>query len=383
MSLAPVMGITRVANVTGLDTIGVPVYTAYRPNSRSLSVTQGKGCTHIAAKVSALMEAVEIYHAETIDLPLRFCNLLELGCGHSVVDTSKLPRFKENCFNPHARLLWVEGQDLMTGAAKHVPYEMVHLDYRLPLPSGHGCFIPSSNGLASGNHKLEAVIHGICEIIERDSLTLWYLKTPEQQARTKIDLDMVDDPRCCDIISRFRHAGVQVGVWEITNDTGIPSFLCRIIPQTDSEISSIRPASGMGCHLSRDIALLRALTEAAQSRLTFISGVRDDLSRDDYKKFLSPAEYQKWLSSIQERSAELKDFRQVKSFTGADLNEDLEVLLECLRGIGVQEVVCVDLTKPQLGIPVTRVIIPGLEPPLDRAEIVLGMRAGRFTHAQQ
>src|SRR6266496_3142850 len=65
------MGITRLANVTGLDWVGIPVYNAIRPNSRSLSVSQGKGVTLEAAKVSALMESIEYWHAEHISLPLR------------------------------------------------------------------------------------------------------------------------------------------------------------------------------------------------------------------------------------------------------------------------------------------------------------------------
>jgi ribosomal protein S12 methylthiotransferase accessory factor len=378
MKLAPVMGITRIANVTGLDTIGVPVYTAHRPNSRSLSVTQGKGCTHIAAKVSALMEAVETYHAETIDLPLRLNSLLELNCGHGVVDVMRLPRFKENDFNPYARILWVGGYDLISEEERFIPYEMVHLDYRLPLPSGHGCFMLSSNGLASGNHVLEAVIHGICEIIERDALTLWYLKTSDQQRQSKVDLSTIDDHRCTEIINRFYDAGVNVGVWEITNDVGVPAFLCRILPDVTSDISHIRPASGMGCHLSRGIALLRALTEAAQSRLTFISGVRDDLSREDYKKFLSPDEYAKWKESIQDNAFIPRNFRAVESFESLSLSGDLDILLDRLKKVGIQEVVYVDLTKPGFNIPVVRVVIPGLEAPLERAEMLLGQRAGRM-----
>src|SRR5437762_12972273 len=68
--LAPVMGITRIANVTGLDVIGVPVVTVCRPNARSLAVAQGKGLTLAAARASGLMESVECYHAENITLPL-------------------------------------------------------------------------------------------------------------------------------------------------------------------------------------------------------------------------------------------------------------------------------------------------------------------------
>lgn len=64
------MGITRIANVTGLDRIGIPVVMVTRPNSRSVSVSQGKGLDLDAAKASALMEAVEVWHAEQVDLPM-------------------------------------------------------------------------------------------------------------------------------------------------------------------------------------------------------------------------------------------------------------------------------------------------------------------------
>jgi ribosomal protein S12 methylthiotransferase accessory factor len=61
---APQIGITRLGNVTGLDRIGIPVAVAIRPNSRSVSVSQGKGLGLSQALASALMEAIELFHAE-------------------------------------------------------------------------------------------------------------------------------------------------------------------------------------------------------------------------------------------------------------------------------------------------------------------------------
>ena len=75
--LAP-MGITRVANVTGLDTIGIPVVMAYRPNARSLAVSQGKGLDLDAARASAVMESVEGYHSENVELPLKLASYRDL-----------------------------------------------------------------------------------------------------------------------------------------------------------------------------------------------------------------------------------------------------------------------------------------------------------------
>src|SRR5437879_13761819 len=90
--LAPVMGITRVANVTGLDPVGIPVVMVCRPNSRSVAVSQGKGIDLPGARVSGLMEAAELYHAETITLPLRLATYEELRYQHNVVEPEELPR---------------------------------------------------------------------------------------------------------------------------------------------------------------------------------------------------------------------------------------------------------------------------------------------------
>ena len=145
---ASVMGITRIANVTGLDNIGIPVVMVCRPNSRSISVSQGKGYDLVGAKVSGLMESVESFHAERVSHPLRLCSLEDLRYSESVVDVDRLPRLSDSKFTPFERILWVEGEDLLVGGARWVPYEMVHLDYTMPLPSGHGCFQASSNGLS-------------------------------------------------------------------------------------------------------------------------------------------------------------------------------------------------------------------------------------------
>src|SRR5207248_11245230 len=124
--LAPVMGITRVANVTGLDQVGIPVVMVCRPNSRSLAVSQGKGIDLASAYASGLMEAAELYHAETITLPLRLATYEELRYEHNVVDVDELPRDSGSHFHPNLRLLWCQGHDLLNGSSLFVPYEMVH-----------------------------------------------------------------------------------------------------------------------------------------------------------------------------------------------------------------------------------------------------------------
>ena len=170
------MGITRVANVTGLDAVGVPVVMVCRPNSRSVAVSQGKGIDLASARASGLMEAAELYHAETITLPLRLATYEELRYQYNVVEIDELPRDSDSRFHPNLRLLWCEGRDLLNEENVFVPYEMVHTNYTTPLPDGHGCFTATSNGLASGNATIEAISHGICEVMERDATALWKLR---------------------------------------------------------------------------------------------------------------------------------------------------------------------------------------------------------------
>src|SRR5688500_9719875 len=110
------MGITRVANVTGLDVIGVPVVMACRPNSRGLAVSQGKGLSLDAAKASAVMETIEAFHAERIALPLLLGTADEVGARHRLVDAAAVGASVGNQpFRPDVQTLWIEGTDLVSG----------------------------------------------------------------------------------------------------------------------------------------------------------------------------------------------------------------------------------------------------------------------------
>ena len=136
--LASRFGVTRVSDITGLDRIGVPVVMVCRPNARSLAVSQGKGLTLEAAKASGVMEALELYHAERIELPLKLGSARDLAKTHPLVDLDALPRLAESRFHLDLPILWVEGRDLITGAPAWLPYETVHTNYTLPLPTGSG-----------------------------------------------------------------------------------------------------------------------------------------------------------------------------------------------------------------------------------------------------
>lgn len=365
------LGITRIANVTGLDRIGIPVVMVCRPNSRSVAVSQGKGLDLDSAKASGLMEAVETYHAEHITLPLAYGGYRELGATRPMVDVSGLPVVKASRFHDHFPMLWIEGENLIQRSPVWLPYEMVHANYTLPFPPGSGCFTASTNGLASGNHRLEAISHGICEVVERDAISLWNQKDKERRRATGLDLESVDDPACCEILARYASAGIDVKVWDMTTDAAIASFYCLIV---DREDPSSHAADGAGSHLAREVALVRALTEAAQVRTTFIAGSREDLPLDDYARSARSKKLQDF-RTLMDWHAPTRSYHQVPTVEAESFADDVAEALGRLRSVGIKEVAVVDLTKPAYGLPVVRVVIPGLEGPDGHAGYVRGPRA--------
>jgi YcaO-like protein with predicted kinase domain len=169
------MGITRIANITGLDDIGLPVVNVVRPNARSNAVSQGKGLDLDAAKASGVMEAIETYCAEHILQPLKLANATEMARHHRLPDLTALPRPTGSRFEKDTPILWIEGHDILGGEPIWVPFELVHMNFTVPPVPGSGHFLLSSNGLASGNVLAEALGHGLGELIERDASALFAL----------------------------------------------------------------------------------------------------------------------------------------------------------------------------------------------------------------
>lgn len=350
------MGITRLGNITGLDRIGIPVAIAVRPNSRSVSVSQGKGLELPQAMASALMEASEGFHAEEI-APLRRAAYRGFGASETVADPATLCAGIRP-FDAGAAISWIEGNDLLRQERCWVPAEIVHTDYTLAEPDGF--FLAGSNGLASGNHIIEAVNSALYELVERDAVALWVARPIRRRSRCILDLASVDDPDCRALLAKYSDARIAVRAWNVTTDIGIAAFICEIFDPSAGAPHRLRRFHGSGCHADRGIALARALTEAAQTRLTYIAGVRDDLSAAEYEE-APGSEIGDALIAALARESEPGRFGAVPSFSSDDLSEDLRWALDRLSAIGIGRVIAVDLTRPDFEIPVVRLVIPGLE----------------------
>lgn len=357
----PRVGITRLADVTGLDHIGISVVQAIRPNSRSLSVSQGKGVDVASAKVSAMMEAIELWHAERIETPCLVGSYPDLRSQRQVIDLDGLPLIRGRRVWEDEQRCWLRGWDLVQQEEVWVPFEVVSMN-TVGIVQANLTFLATSNGLASGNHVLEAVEHALCEVIERDAHALHSARGEERELDSKIDLATVTDPSLRQMITACEGADLDIAVFEMDSDVGIPTFRAGLMEREgERHWRRLGTEWGAGTHLSPVVALSRAITEAAQARLTMIAGSRDDNP---------PAAYaaMQGLWTVKETGARLftEAPRRAFSETGpnpesATFEDDLEGMLDCLRAVGVTRVVVVDLTRDDLGIPVVKVIVPRLE----------------------
>ena len=372
----PMMGITRLATITGLDRIGMPVVIAVRPNSRALATSQGKGASLPAAQASALMESIETWHAERIDAPLRHESYHGMARRGAVIDPSTLARRADAVYLPDRPLAWISGHELFREQTVWLPYETVSVN-TVRQPGSAPIFLGSSNGLASGNQPVEAVLHAAYEVIERDALSLWELAPMAQRQRRQLALDSIDDPALRQLIEHLGARGFALAVWDITTDVGIPTYTCILLEDSASpHWRSHHMFSGHGTHLAPEIALSRAIHEAIQSRLTAISGSRDDFLFSEYSRASHPDDHAQMLA-VATATLCRRGFGCLRPPLADHFEGDLATVMACLRQAGIDQLVVVDLRREDVGIPVVKVVIPGLEgPPL--ASYTPGTRARRY-----
>jgi ribosomal protein S12 methylthiotransferase accessory factor len=346
----PAAGITRVADITNLDRIGIPVFSCIRPTAEdgAITVYNGKGATVEESRISAIMEGIERYSAEVHDRKFRVAMYQEL-VGHGTVLDPKdliLPEGAET-----DRLMsWCEGFDIANNETVWIPvYSVFH-----PVPPRHrGPFRTSTNGLASGNTMEEAIFHALSEVIERDAWSM-----VESTRDTGPAVVNIDDPTIRDMQKKFADAQVEVTVRDITSDIGIPTMaaIADDVMLKDPSLLTI----GIGTHTSARIAVMRALTEVAQSRLTQIHGAREDTTLADLRKKMG-YDRAKRINKYWFKDNGTVNYGDIPCLDTDDFLKDITYIIEALNKKGLDRVIVVDLTREEIGIPVVRVIVPGLE----------------------
>jgi len=357
-ALTEAAGITRVADITKLDRLNIPVFSCIRPGAAdgAISVYNGKGVTPIAARVSAIMEGLERCSAE-----LRAEDDLLLGKYPELMNTAEVLDPVEfilpEAVDPDASIPWISCYELLLDETESLISEKLLVPaaavfHPLP-PQYYSIFRTGTNGIASGNTLEEAVFHALCEVIERDAWSL--LEAEKSGGRMITD---ICDTDLLNLIKAFEDAGVTVLLRDITSDIGLPTIAAVSDDFTLEDPTLL--CLGMGTHSSPKIAALRALTEVAQSRATQIHGAREDASVADIRRQIG-YERTKRLNAKWFDETKTVSWSELKDVSVDDFLDEIKNTIKMLNAVGLQTVIVKDLTRPELNIPVVRVTVPGLE----------------------
>lgn len=342
-------GITRVAELTGLDVIGLPVYMAVRPLATTVGVSQGKGLTPLLARLSAVMEAIEICVVERFRPAPRRHRALDLDLAYSPAELTHLER---SLACDHTPLDWVEADSLAGGGRTFVPVRAVALDGLADGRWQPRTLVASSNGLASGNTLAEATLHALFEVAERHSIATLG-GTPIEDRRV-LDLGTIPGGWCREFIDRLR---AEEFWFEVVDCSTLPGTYAFAAFLWRSDMPS--PYGGSGCHISPMVALYRAVTEAVQSRMSVISGLREDLGPTTFPGVRRPAPPRRvepnhaWPGAAPAGRAAGPAGTTPEAVTAR--------LADAIGAVTRRPVLRVDLTPPGEAFAVCKVLAPGLD----------------------
>jgi ribosomal protein S12 methylthiotransferase accessory factor len=355
-------GITRIAELTGLDEdFGVPTYTAVRPGGLVLQTANGKGLTRAAAKVSAAMEAIELHHAEN---PER--SRIERASQDDMQRRglrTHVPRrddADQRFFHSDCHVIdWIEGEELVAGASVWVPASAAYFIE----PT---IYQTNTNGLASGNHPVEATLHALYELLERDAIArVVQGEVLDIRGRCRVvDPASIDDEPLRAMIARIRAAESQLVLLWVPAQAPL-HVLWTFLLDHQPHRAATALITGAGAHADLRVAAARAITEAIQSRLTIVQSAREDIverasfSRED----IAPSTAFRYLAAL---APDARWEALAGAVPGAtpgprDLREVLAGLLAALAAGGHDTVIRVDLRRPEIDVPVVKVIVPSLQ----------------------
>lgn len=383
------IGITRLADITNMDILGIPNFSAVLPGTEDyIWVYSGKGPTRMDAKASALMESIERYSS----LPSGNRKKMIQGSYKEVSKVSKIlhpsnvvePMILE--YDDEMIMDFLSGYDLVNNERILIPAPLALFRYSPKPPAINPFAYHHTNGLASGNVLEEAICHSLCELIERDATSLAELNAsalPYNFLRTMtkylsdngleidpvdgtefvdddskypdVDISNIDFKPISNLVKKFNDAKIPLIIKDITSPIGVPTFNASSIEWITEDYGYL--AEGHGTHPDARIALLRAITEVSQTRAANIQGARDDLRKISYGN--SNSDEKKTWQFMKSKNA--IQFSEIKSFIHDDILDDINFILSRLVSNGLKQVIVVDLTNPQIMIPVVRTIVPGLE----------------------
>jgi bacteriocin biosynthesis cyclodehydratase domain-containing protein len=326
----------------------------------------GKGSTAEQAEASALMEAIErysgIFQSDEIRVTRRFTDFApgdaippndvllysdaQSRPDETPADDSSELQAAPAPFDPSARIEWSPVWSLRDQRFKYIPTSLLYFFY-----SGPAAFHTDSNGCAAGNTIEEAIVQGFLELVERDAYAIWWYN---RLRRAEVDLDHFNDSYVRDLQTQLAETGRKLWVLDVTSDLGIPTYVAILHWMQDGKENI---EFGSGAHFDPRIAMLRTLTELNQFlSIGLMGGGTGEKSSLDRVTPLRLADYP-FLTPNSDPA--------VQPDTGSaygpldNTREQVNACVDIARRAGLDFLV-LNQTRPDVEVPVVRVIVPGL-----------------------
>lgn len=347
---------------------------------RSLRATSsGKGMSNIQAKVSALCEAIERYSCERRgDEVVVTDGYLEMQrhYGDDAIHPNQVMLYSERqlverkAWNDRKSMFnwvpepldatlpidWTPVWSLTHQRHRYLPTQLVYCGSPASTVCDAFYAVGCSNGNASGNNLEEAVLQGFLELVERDAIALWWYNRLRKPGASMRDVDLAYPKALAD---HYASIGREAWVLDLTSDLGIPVFaaLSRRLHATQAQI-----LFGFGCHLDARIALQRACAEMNQ-----MLGLAQD-GRGGSHPGLEDEETVAWLSTATLDNqtylapAAGVPMKRPDDFPICHSGDLLQDVTHCRRVVEQRgmEVLVLDQTRADTGLPAVKVIVPGL-----------------------
>jgi thioglycine synthase len=404
--IAKEIGLTRIADITFMDKLYIPNYSSVLPGTEDyIWVYSGKGPTKKHAKASAIMESIERYSSLPRSFTKKFVTgtFNDLKRSYNIIHPDEVIEPLSFDFQDEMCMDYVNGFDIINKENILVPAGLVLFRYN---PNSQSIINPfafhHTNGLASGNVLEEAVCHALAEVIERDAISLAQLRASAipfhiltnlsnnlQRQGYPIKLvskeifrddntifpDVLIDEMNFDsvlkLIQKFEKFNIKLIIKDITTDIKIPTFNVACVEWISHDYGYL--AEGHGTHPDKRIALLRAISEVSQTRVANIHGARDDLRKIKYSD-KNTEDKNAWQFMTSKKTI---NFSDIITYQNEDILDDINLIVNFLKKAGLKRAIIVDLTNPNIKIPVVRALIPGLETFMI-SKSIMGWRAKRF-----
>jgi ribosomal protein S12 methylthiotransferase accessory factor len=396
------IGLTRIADITYMDKLYIPNYSCVLPGTEDyIWVYSGKGPTKKHAKVSAIMESIERYSSLPTNYYGKFISgtFNKLKQSYNILHPEEVVEPLTFDFHNNMVMDYVKGYDIINQENILIPAALALFRYTPNSPSLNPFAFHHTNGLASGNVFEEAVCHALCEVIERDAISLAQLRASaipfhilnniyhnfqrhgyninpiskeqfidDNSIFPDVKISQEDFHQVTKLINTFKKFNIRLIIKDITTDIKIPTFNVACVEWISHDYGYL--AEGHGTHPDKRIALLRAITEVSQTRAANIQGARDDLRKIHYNDN-NTDDKNAWQFMASEKTI---NFSDIITYLNEDILDDINLIIKFFKIVGLKKAIIVNLTNPKIKIPVVRAIVPSLET-FKISKSVMGLRA--------